>query len=165
MTDTVLHIVGFVGTDIDHRQVGEGTDLSTFRLASTPRRWDKGQRQYVDGTTNWLTVQCWRALAVHVRDSLGRGDPVVVIGRLRTEEWTKDEVRQSRFYLDATTVGHDLTKGVSAFRKTTRPVESPTDEVAEAVKAMQQIEDAETLPGHEPKASGSAQPDVLKPAS
>lgn len=165
MTDTVLHIVGFVGTDIDHRQVGEGTDLSTFRLASTPRRWDKGQRQYVDGTTNWLTVQCWRGLAMHVRESLRRGDPVVVIGRLRTEEWTKEDVRQSRFYLDAMTVGHDLTRGVSTFRKVVRPVETPTDEAAEALRAMRQIEDAETVPGHDREPTAGARPDVLKPAS
>jgi single-strand DNA-binding protein len=145
MSDTVLNIVGFVGTDIDYRRVGDSTDLSTFRLASTPRRWDRTQRQYVDGPTNWLTVQCWRLLALHVRDSLRRGDPVVVVGRLKTEEWTKDEVRHSRFFIDATTVGHDLSRGVSTFRKVSRQIDPPTDEAAEAVKAIQQIEDAETF--------------------
>lgn len=127
MSETVMHIVGFVGTDVDHRRVGEATDLSTFRLASTPRRWDKSQRQYVDATTNWLTVQCWRSLATHARDSLRRGDPVVVVGRLRTEEWTKDDVRHSRFYLDAITVGHDLTRGISTFRKVSRSAEAAAD--------------------------------------
>jgi len=52
MTDTILHMVGHVGTDVDYRRVGSGTDLSTFRLAATPRRWDRAQRQHVDGTTN-----------------------------------------------------------------------------------------------------------------
>ena len=145
MSDTVLNIVGFVGTDIDYRRVGEATDLSTFRLASTPRRWDKTQRQFVDGPTNWLTVQCWRSLALHVRDSLRRGDPVVVVGRLKTEEWTKDDVRHSRFFIDATTVGHDLSRGISTFRKVARQPEPASDEAAEAVKAIQQIEAAETL--------------------
>ena len=78
MLETVLHVVGHVGTDVDHRKVGESTDLCTFRLATTPRRWDRDQRAYVDGTTTWFTVQCWRQLAVHVRDSVRRGDPVVV---------------------------------------------------------------------------------------
>lgn len=131
MNDTVLHIVGFVGTDVDHRRVGEATDLSTFRLASTPRRWDKAQQQYVDGTTNWITVQCWRSLGVHARDSLRRGDPVIVIGRLRTEEWVKDEVRHSRLVIDATTVGHDLSRGVSRFVKATRPHEPATEAVVD----------------------------------
>lgn len=132
MSDTILHIVGFVGTDIDHRTVGEATDLSTFRLASTPRRWDKTQQQYVDAATNWLTVQCWRSLAIHVRDSLRRGDPVIVVGRLRTEEWSKDDVRHSRLVIDATTVGHDLSRGIGSFRKAARSVDSPSPETPAA---------------------------------
>ena len=90
-------------------------------------------------------------LALHVRDSLRRGDPVVVVGRLKTEEWTKDDVRHSRFVLDASTVGHDLTRGVSAFRKVPRPAESATDQSAEAMPAIQQIEeDAAVLPDEPP---------------
>lgn len=153
MSETVLHIVGFVGTDIDHRRVGQATDLSTFRLASTPRRWDKTQKQYVDEPTNWLTVQCWRSLAVHVRDSLNRGDPVIVVGRLRTEEWTKDDARHSRFYLDATTVGHDLSRGVGRFRKATRP--------SEAVNAQT----IQSQPGPEQVQAPAAPPEVLERAS
>ncbi len=143
MTDTILNMIGHVGTDIDHRRVGSGTDLSTFRLAATPRRWDRSQRQYVDGTTNWITVQCWRALAVHVRDSIRRGDPVVVVGKLKTEQWTKEGVQNSRFILEATSVGHDLARGVSRFRKTPRPIASVTDADAdEALAAVKEIEDA-----------------------
>ena len=142
MLETVLHVVGHVGTDVDHRKVGESTDLCTFRLATTPRRWDRDQRAYVDGTTTWFTVQCWRQLAVHVRDSVRRGDPVVVVGRLKTEEWTKDEVRNSRMYLEATSVGHDLTRGVSSFTKAPRRVDTPTDDAVEVREALEDIERA-----------------------
>jgi single-strand DNA-binding protein len=148
MTETVLHMLGHVGTDVDHRKVGEGIDLSTFRLASTPRRWDKGQRGYVDGATNWITVQCWRSLAAHVRDSVRRGDPVIVVGRLKTEEWTKDEVRNTRFVLEATAVGHDLTRGTSSFVKAVRQAGPVTDESADALAAVQEIErDQESVTG------------------
>lgn len=146
MTDTVLHMVGHVGTDIDHRKVSSGIDLATFRLATTPRRWDRNQRQYVDGITNWISVQCWRGLAVHVHDSVRRGDPVVVIGKLKTEEWTKDGVRSSRFILEATAVGHDLNRGVSRFRKSPRQIEAPVDDSQAAVKALQDIERVEPVP-------------------
>lgn len=128
VTDTVLHIVGHVGTDVEHRQVGSGTDLSTFRLATTPRRWDRTLGQYVDGTTTWLSVQCWRSLAVHVRDSVRRGDPVLVVGKLKTEEWTKDDVRNTRIVIEATTVGHDLSRGVSSFRKAPRQAPTVADD-------------------------------------
>jgi single-strand DNA-binding protein len=127
VTETVIHMIGHAGTDVDHRQVGNGTDLSTFRLASTPRRFDRASDKFVDGTTTWITVQCWRLLAVHARDSIRRGDPLVVIGKLKTEEWEKDGTRYSRLVLDALAVGHDLNRGVSTFRKTPRVAEARTD--------------------------------------
>ncbi len=144
MTETVLHMLGHVGTDVDHRKVGAGIDLSTFRLASTPRRWDRAQRGYVDGTTSWITVQCWRSLAAHVRDSVRRGDPVIVVGRLKTEQWTKDDVRNTRFVLEATAVGHDLSRGTSSFVKAPRQAEPVSDESQDAIAALRDIErDAE----------------------
>jgi single-strand DNA-binding protein len=147
MTETVLHMLGHVGTDVDHRKVGEGIDLATFRLASTPRRWDKAARGYVDGATNWITVQCWRSLAVHVRDSVRRGDPVIVVGRLRTDVWTKDEVRNTRFVLEASAVGHDLSRGTTSFLKAVRPTAPASDESADAVAAVREIEhDLESMP-------------------
>lgn len=148
MSETVLHMLGHVGTDVDYRKVGAGIDLSTFRLASTPRRWDRTQRGYVDGATNWITVQCWRSLATHVRDSIRRGDPVIVVGRLKTEEWTKDQVRNSRFVLEAMAVGHDLNRGTSSFVKAVKQPEQATDEAADALAAVQEIErDQESVTG------------------
>lgn len=154
MTDTVMHMVGHVGTDVDYRKVGSGTDLSTFRLATTPRRWDRNQRAYVDGTTSWITVQCWRTLALHVRDSIRRGDPILVIGKLKTEEWTKDDVRNSRFVLEAITAGHDLNRGVSAFEKVVRQVEVAVDDSAAAVEAIERLENTESVSYDEHDATG-----------
>jgi single-strand DNA-binding protein len=139
VTETVIHMIGHAGTDVDYRQVGSGTDLSTFRLASTPRRFDRGQGQYVDGTTTWITVQCWRYLAVHVRDAVRRGDPVVVVGKLKTEEWTKEGVRYSRMVLEALAVGHDLNRGVSVFTKAPRLV----DPVLQTAAATDVVEEGE----------------------
>jgi single-strand DNA-binding protein len=156
MTETVIHVVGHIGTDVDHREVGNGTQLSTFRLAATPRYWDRAQRAYVDGATNWLSVQCWRSLAAHVHESLKRGDPVIVIGKLKTQEWEKDGVRSSRFVLEATAVGHDLTRGVSTFTKMARVPESYPDPAQAAVQAAQEVEDAPVGPpeGAHPFAEG-----------
>jgi len=148
MADTVLHIVGHVGTDVDYRQVGSGTDLSTFRLAATPRRFDKVQRQYVDGTTTWFSVQCWRSLAQHVRDSVRRGDPVLVIGRLKTDEWEKDGQQYSRLVIEASHVGHDLARGVTRFSKTPpRVTQAESDDSHDAHAALEQVESGTTRAG------------------
>ena len=79
MSETVMHVVGNVGTDVDHKEVAGGTHFCSFRLAATPRYYDRSRRAYVDGVTNWLTVHCWRYLAWHVFQSIHRGDPVVVV--------------------------------------------------------------------------------------
>lgn len=167
MTDTVLHMVGHVGTDIDYRRVGAtSTELSTFRMATTPRRWDKAERRYVDGTTTWITVQCWRSLAVHVRDSVRRGDPVIVAGKLKTEEWVKDDVRNSRFILDAAAVGHDLNRGVSQFKKLSRQAEAPVDDNEGAVEALRRIEEVEAVGGDsDSDTDAGGQPTALRGVS
>jgi single-strand DNA-binding protein len=121
MTETVIHVVGHVGTDVDLRVVGNDTPVSSFRLATTPRRWDKHKRAFVDEATTWLTVECWRTLAEHVHQSVRRGDQVIVVGKLRTHEWVKDRERRSRVRLDAIAVGHDLTRGTAIFIKRPPP--------------------------------------------
>jgi single-strand DNA-binding protein len=149
MTDTVIHMVGHVGTDVAYRRLESGADLSTFRLAVTPRRWDRNQRQYVDGVTNWMNVTCWRALAVNVKDSVRCGDPVIVTGKLKTDEWTQDGERKSRFTLEASSVGHDLSRGTSVFRKTPKRVEPQVDDSAELAEVLEQLEAAEPVPYEE----------------
>lgn len=141
MNETVIHVVGNVGTDVDIRDVGNGVHLSTFRLAATPRYYDRGARTYVDGVTNWLAVQCWRTLAVHVHRSINCGDPVVVVGKLITQEWMKDNEKQSRLLLEASAVGHDLTRGVAVFTKAARTHEPVVDQTEAAVRAVQEVED------------------------
>lgn len=150
MTETVIHVVGHVGSDVEHRELANGTHRSTFRVATTPRYWDRAQRAYVDGATNWLSVQCWRWLALHVYTSVRRGDPVIVIGKLKTQEWEKDGVRTSRFILDATAVGHDLTRGVSAFTKMVRATEPVSDHARGALEAGDDVERIPVAAADEP---------------
>lgn len=146
MTDTVFHVVGNVGTDVDIRDVGNGVQLCSFRLATTPRRYDRGRQGYIDGVTNWLGIQCWRTLAVHVHQSIKCGDPVIVVGKLITQEWVKDNEKRSRLLLEAIAVGHDLTRGVAVFTKATRAHEPWADHTEAAVRAAQEVEDRSLRP-------------------
>ncbi len=134
--EALVHITGYAGTEVEVR--GQGT-VSSFRLACTPRVRVKGG-EYGDGNTTWIEVSCFRGLAEHVRASIRKGDPVVVIGRLRTSIWEKNGQVYDRLGIEADTVGHDLSKGTSMFRRkprasvpgTAEADEPPPDEVAEA---------------------------------
>jgi single-strand DNA-binding protein len=133
--EAYVHMTGYVGGDVEYRN--HTTPTGSFRLACTPRMRRGGD--WTDGETTWLTVTCFRALAEHAASSIRRGDPVIVIGRLRTQVWTKDGVQQERTVLEALTIGHDLTRGTSAFNRSERPAvpEDRDSEVAEVITSVE----------------------------
>lgn len=121
MQDTFVTFQGWVGSEVRHRVVKE-TSVASFRVGVTPRLRREGD--WVDGETGWYTVTVWRTLADHVRQSIRKGDPVIVSGKLRTETWTPEEGSPSTTMLvDATLVGHDLTRGCSHWWRGDRPQE------------------------------------------
>ncbi|MEU4602444.1 single-stranded DNA-binding protein [Kribbella sp. NPDC023972] len=117
--ETYVTVQGRVGSDPDFKEIGGQTARTTFRIASTPRQYDRNLGMYVDKPTTWFTVECWRALAQNAFESVHVGQPVLVTGRLRTHEWTDEagETR-SRVVLEAFSLGHDLTRGTTTFTKT-----------------------------------------------
>lgn len=119
MMDTLVSTSGWVGTPVDFKVSRHGVSIANFRLASTPRFVRNGQ--WVDGQTTWLPVTCYRGLAEHVHESIAKGEPVIVVGKLRTTTWfnAQGEERE-RAVLEAQTVGHDLTRGTATFRKRER---------------------------------------------
>jgi single-strand DNA-binding protein len=133
--EALVHITGYAGSEVEVR--GNGT-VSAFRLACTPRIRTKSG--WGDGNTTWIEVSCFRLLAEHVAASVHKGDPVVVLGKLRTSVWEKDGQTHERLALEADVVGHDLNRGTSAFRRRPRlpstesrePDEAPPDDEVEA---------------------------------
>jgi single-strand DNA-binding protein len=116
-----LTVVGWVGNEPTVYRGDEGqVPFTKFRLASTPRIYDRERDRYVDADTNWFTVKVFRQLAQNVAESLRRGDPVVVHGRLRLEDWVaSDGSTRTTAELTADSVGHDLARGTTRF---SRPV-------------------------------------------
>jgi len=80
-------VIGNVAQDVRHVITDQGVPITSFRLASTRRHYDRALGRWVDGETTFVNVTCWRSLADHVRASISKGDPVVVIGRLRVRPW------------------------------------------------------------------------------
>ena len=139
MNESYVTLQGWVGGDVDVREVGD-TTVASFRLGSTPRYSRGGV--WVNGETSWFTVNCWRGLAANVRESVRRGDAVVVHGRVRVDVWKRDDDTPSStsWMVDATFVGHDLSKGTSAFTKTSRPQSGEAGEAGEATEPTRSTE-------------------------
>ena len=133
MSDTYVTLHGWVGGDVSYRDP-QGTSVANFRLASTPRLKKEGK--WVDGDTTWYSVTVWRHLAENVRNSVRKGDAVVVHGRLRTDTWKREDGElSSTLQIEASLVGHDLSRGTSTFLRTQRSdrTESEVDQEAEAM--------------------------------
>ena len=80
-----------------------------------------------------MTVTCWRSLATNVASCLRKGDPVVVKGRMRVRKFDDKEGNpRIEVEVDASTLGHDLTRGVAHFLRTKRsPGDAPTLQLAQ----------------------------------
>ena len=136
MNEAFVTFQGWVGAEVVHRETPQG-NVANFRVGSTPRiRRRNGD--WVDGPTSWFSVSCWRSLADNVRDSVHKGEPVLVHGRLRADVWEREDGQSSTTYVvDAVYVGHDLSRGTAAFVKSSPPerVEAD-DETDSTVKEM-----------------------------
>jgi single-strand DNA-binding protein len=120
MFDTQVTVIGNLLADPELRQTTTtGQVAASFRVASTSRRWDKLNGEWVDGNSLRVRVTCWRRLAEGVVQSLKVGDPVIIMGRLYTRDWVDEQgVRRVLYELDAMAVGHDLSRGTSQFTRT-----------------------------------------------
>ena len=121
VNETTVTVLGWVGGDISYKEVSGGFGVANFRIGTTPRHFDKAVGGWVDRPTTWFQVECWKALADNVRQSVQRGHPVLVTGRLKTTEWVDGEgVNRTKTVIDAFSVGHDLARGTTAFTKAAR---------------------------------------------
>ena len=114
MTDNIT-LTGIVATTPRHLITSEGLPITSFRLASTQRRFDRSQNRWVDGETNWYTISGFRQLAINITTSIKKGERVVVTGRLRIREWVVAEKTGTTIEVDADAIGHDLSWGTSTF--------------------------------------------------
>lgn len=116
---TTVTVIGTIATDPRTTSAPGKATFCTFRLASTDRRFDREQNLWVDGETNWFTVNAFRSLAAHAGASFMKGQRVVVHGRLRVRRWETEEKSGTSVEIEADAIGHDLRWGVTAFSRRT----------------------------------------------
>ncbi|MFE6510547.1 single-stranded DNA-binding protein [Nocardioides sp. NPDC057767] len=131
MNDSIITLRGYVGADPVVRNVGE-VSVANFRMACTPRKFNRSSGEWSDGVTQWFTVSAWRQLGENVGRSLRKGDPVVVQGRLSARSYVnKDGLEVNTFEVEANVVGHDLNRGMTSLSRNPRSlaaVAAPTPE-------------------------------------
>lgn len=136
----IITITGIVATAPRHIITADGLPITSFRLASTQRRFDTSAEKWIDGETNWYTLTAFRQLATHTAESVYKGDGILVVGKLRIREWENDERTGTNIEVEAEAIGHDLTWGTGVFTRTVgAAIPTESEEAAEptAVGATQ----------------------------
>jgi single-strand DNA-binding protein len=131
----IITLTGIVGTEPRAVTTAEGLAITSFRLASTQRRFDKSQEKWIDGETNWYSITTFRQLATNSAVSVKKGERVLVTGRLRIREWESGGKSGTNIDIEADSLGHDLLWGTAAFSRGagSTPVDTgatPTDAAA-----------------------------------
>ena len=121
INEAQVFLAGYVAREPRFRFTTRGISSVTLRVACTPRWVDRETGEWTDGETSFVTVLCWRALADNVAKCLHKGEPVLVKGRLHVRPYEKDGVSRLAVEIEATSVGHDLARGVASFQRPRRP--------------------------------------------
>ena len=121
-------VSGLVATTPRHLVTQEGLPITSFRLASSKRRFDKTKKIWVEGDTNWFTITSFRQLAINSAASISKGDRVVVSGKLKIRDWDNGERSGTSVEVDAESLGHDLVWGTAEFSRTVLVREDPEDD-------------------------------------
>lgn len=129
MSETIS-VSGLVATTPRHLVTQDGLPITSFRLASSQRRFDRNQNKWIDGETNWFTITAFRQLAINSAGSVGKGDRVFIGGKLRVRDWDNGERAGTSVEIEADSIGHDLTWGTSVFTRTVL-VREPEPDAAE----------------------------------
>jgi single-strand DNA-binding protein len=117
MSDTIT-LNGLVATTPRNIITGDGMSITSFRLATNQRRFDRGRNEWIDGDTNWYTVTTFRTLATNVAQSLNKGERIIVSGRIRIRDWESDEGQTGiSIEVDTDSICHDLAFGTSSFTR------------------------------------------------
>jgi single-strand DNA-binding protein len=119
--EPVMTVVGNLTDDPELRFTTSGAAVAKFRIASTPRTFDKQSGEWRDGDPLFLTCNIWRDAAEHVAESLTRGARVIVHGRLRQRSYeTREGEKRTVYELEVDEIGPSLRYATATVKRMTR---------------------------------------------
>lgn len=119
--ETSITVVGNLVADPELRFTPAGAAVANFRIASTPRRFNRQTSQWEDGEAMYLTCNVWRQAAENVAESLSKGMRVIVQGLLRQRSYeSREGERRSIFEVEVDEVGPSLSFATAQVTRASR---------------------------------------------
>ncbi|GGK88998.1 hypothetical protein Ppa06_54430 [Planomonospora parontospora subsp. parontospora] len=126
MNDIHVTLTGNVAAPPRQHTFPDGSRVTSLKVASTNRYFDRENQQWRNGETTYFGVRCFRGLADNVAQSVHVGQPIVVHGRLRIREFVHEGERRFMAEVEAGSLGHDLRWGLGSFSKPQRGGTAPS---------------------------------------
>ncbi|QAY63959.1 single-stranded DNA-binding protein [Xylanimonas allomyrinae] len=119
--ETVVTVVGNLVADPELRFTPSGAAVANFRIASTPRTFDRQTNEWKDGESLFLSCSVWRETAENVAESLTKGMRVIVQGRLTQRSYdTREGEKRTVVELQVDEVGPSLRNAKANVSRTQR---------------------------------------------
>lgn len=155
-----ISVQGLVATTPRHLVTQDGLPITSFRMASTHRRFDRTTKKWVDGETNWYTITAFRQLAINIAGSVSKGERVMVSGKLRVRDWDNGERAGTSVEIEAEAIGHDLNWGTGTFTRTVL-VREPDEEPDEPEAFVKVVVEPENLTMPPTKETPAPEPEMV----
>ena len=119
--ETTITLIGNLTTDPELRFTPSGSAVANFRIASTPRTFDRQSNEWKDGETLFLPCNVWREQAENLVESLTKGSRVIVMGRLKPRTYeTKEGEKRTVIELEVDEMGPSLKNATAKVVKAQR---------------------------------------------
>jgi single-strand DNA-binding protein len=111
-----ITLTGRLGKDPDLRQINQTTAVATFTIA-VGEKWKDKQTGEMREETSWVQCEAMGPMATVIVENVGKGDAVLVFGKIKVQSWEKNGVKQYKTFVQ-----------VNQFRalgETTKPEKRP----------------------------------------
>jgi len=120
MADNSITIVGNLTRDPEIRYTSSGQANARLGIAVS-RRWQNRQTNEWEERTSFFNVVAWGDMAENISDTLGKGNRVIVNGRLEQREYeTREGEKRSVVEVVADEIGPSLRWATAQVGKTSR---------------------------------------------
>lgn len=116
--ETIITLCGNLVDDPELRFTPSGAAVAKFRVASTPRVYDKQAQAWQDGESLFLSCSVWRQAAENCAETLQKGMRVILQGRLKQRSFEDREgVKRTVFEVEVEEIGPSLRSATAKVTK------------------------------------------------
>ena len=136
---TNITIIGNLVEDPTLRFTPNGVAVANFRIANTPRRFNRDTNQWEDGEALFLTCNAWKQLGENVANSLTRGMRVIVTGKLKARSYqTREGENRTVHEIDVDEVGPSLKYATAQVTRNPRDGQATGQQVQQTAQQQSQ---------------------------